>query len=199
VNSHTDDERVDAFLRVGDAILARRAIQSGLETSMAIRFRQGEGLTIESREPDLEDYRSLWVDLRKLVLLQDSVVFFPNVMNSARWVFSSSDAGADFEKLRDAWNQALSRSAIGFSFNSHVWTPRELIDVWLNGEVFHDDSIKRSSFAELERFSPVIPRQIIYIATARLLEVMMRAMARIDFLKGGSGVFSIAEGRHPNT
>lgn len=194
----TDADRIDAFLRVGDAILARRALQSGFRASFSVDFQQGVGLRIRQDGPDHEDYRSLLLDLRKLIT-EDSPSHFPNVMQSAVVTFGDDGPQSHFEDLRAAWNSALSTSSVELRINGTTWKPRDLIHIWLNGEVFHDDVDKQKKWKWIVGVAGDMSQFIIQSTFISLVEIAMTAMARIDFLCGGTGLVSIAEGRvgHP--
>lgn len=187
-------QRISEFLRLGDGILQRRAVRSGLKSSFTLNWAQDAGLTIDSEQPDLEDYRSFWLDLRQL-LLQRSVTHFESVMKAARAEFGNAGPESYFDSCREAWVRALRQSPIGFSLNGTDWAPKDLINLWLNGEVFHGDQDKRALWLSVEQPFPAIPHTIIHNTVISLLEIMMAAMARIDFLLGGPGVVSVVEGR----
>lgn len=74
-------------------------------------------------------------------------------------------------------------------------SPATLLDLWLNGVVFHDDHVKRERWAEVAAPFTEVPQMIIHRTTVRLLEICMAAMARLDYLQGGPGIVSIVEGR----
>lgn len=173
-------------------MLSRRAVRAGLQSSLNIRVYQGEGATFTNHFPDEEDLRSFMLDLRKL-LADKSEVQFSRVMHSARVAFNAGADDLSLTTLPKAWNHALKRSPYKFSAYGRVWTPELLLDTWFNAELFHTDRDKAEAWARLSE-SPFAKLVLVHTAST-LTTLTMYGMARIDFLLGGPGHVSIANGR----
>jgi hypothetical protein len=141
--------------------------------------------------PDEEDYRSFWMDLRKLIM-DGSPTHLPRVLSAAWQMYPDDEARTNWwTPLREAWNRALSRGPIALSVNGIDYSPGKLIDMWLNGVLFHDDAEKRRVWAELSEPLPAMAEIIVNSAVISLVTVVAGAYAKLDALRGGPGTVTI--------
>jgi hypothetical protein len=190
VETTADADRIEAFVRIVSAIAGRRAVRDGFKASFSITADQGGELAMKHAGPDPEDYRSLLLDLRKLIA-QHSNTHFPKVMRSAASMFRDDEACARFEELRQEWNTALSTGPVELQMNETPVKPEELLHVWLNGEVFHDDATKRERWHEIVGFAGGMAGFIVQNTLIVLMQIAFSAWAEIDSRQGGSGVVTI--------
>jgi hypothetical protein len=138
--------------------LRRCRIVRGEALQAALRFEGGrQGLQILVPNPDEDDLRSFLVTFRKFVSDQEPV-HLGRVFNAAQRCVTSDLLRDALISARAEWKQALDGRGIRVIDEGRALTPETVLDLWINGHYFHNDTRKAKA---LDRLGiPVVSRFI---------------------------------------
>ncbi|MGE3074429.1 MAG: hypothetical protein AB7N24_14360 [Dehalococcoidia bacterium] len=182
-SSPTPAERLSEFQRITRELLNRSAVTSGLGISWELKGNQSESAHVEIDGPDEDQLRSFMMDLRKL-LSNESPAHFPAVLSAARRAYPDSESMEWWTTLGKDWKQALDSSPVALSLNGVVYSPRRLLDLWINGELFHDDPMKQREWRALSADPFGFHRIALNMTVVHLVQVAGFALAQLNRLTG---------------
>lgn|GEM_PF-3456678 len=114
---------------------------------------------MEYEGPNKESIIAMVSILRQFYLQKETINFYKVYKKVNKILYSSKasdkDKKMDFIKsLRVAFVNSLSKSQINIAINNKSIKPRELMEIWFNGNIFHS-SIEQSKKFELLMNSPI--------------------------------------------
>jgi hypothetical protein len=136
-------ETLRRFVYNVEQLQARRLIEEqDLTGSMNLSAAKGGPLKIRYHEPDEEDFRSYLLDFRKFMAAREPI-FLNRVLEVARRHVTSDEIVAGLASARSAWKDALRKGTVRYMHNDEHFSPETILDLWINGWYFHDDTDKR--------------------------------------------------------
>ena len=156
--NRSDEERLRHFVHVVERCVDRRAVQQGtIRASVKIRAGEGQGIEVESDHGDAEDVRSLLVEFRKLLADNDDASFY-GICNVLYRRVVDEEMRECVRSNREAW-QTIFRGQVSLVKGDRKIAGRALIDVWLNGVVFHSDPADAAFYGSLDPISLALFQQ----------------------------------------
>jgi len=168
-------EQYDLFVVRAKELLDRRIVRShGLQATFNLNWHCQAGLNLNIPQPDEEDLRSFLVSFRPFVSNDDPV--FVNRVHNLLWEDIESDQiRAQLRLARSHWDRACKDGLVALRLNGTRLDSTEVLDLWINGIYFHNDSRKR---ARLQNLDPVS----LFFARFKLLDHLVIATRYIVYL-----------------
>jgi hypothetical protein len=149
----TDEERLRLFSLRWHDMYYSRAYQSGLNLSYSVNASTARGVSYNFTEPDFEDFRSFLTVFRKFISIK-SPIFIPKTFNSLERLITDGEDKNELRKSRKTYNEVQQDCGfpVSIAAGGKILTQQYVIDMWLNGFYFHDDSEKIKTLDSLEPF-----------------------------------------------
>lgn len=155
----SSSENFDHYVKRAEELIAESLVTSGtFNVQLKLTFDRTEGFSASSREPDETQLRSYLLTLRKFVSADEPV--FVNAIQQQLYVLVRSD---EFKRRlgvgRAQWRRACCGEA-GFVIveNGQRLEPETVMDLWINGLYFHNDSRKEAAIERLDPLGRLISR-----------------------------------------
>ncbi len=186
MRNRTDEQKLDLFVRKVAWIVGTRAVTFG-GTKLELTFDK-TGLRQTLTEPPDEEMRALLTEARKL----DA----PSEDASLQTILPILQT----QVLDPAWRRVVDQAAVDYAAAQGtgpfriedpdrpgtILTGRELFELWVYGEVLHDDYDKQAKIAKLATFRPIVRAAAHdYLTTLLVVAVNASRAAR------GSGLVTI--------
>lgn len=148
--STTPTESFQRFVEYVERLHSRQLIkENDLRAWAEIKGDTAAGsLEVRHHEPDEENLRSYLLAFRKCVSDKEPV-FVNRIFNLAHRHITDDELVEFLAGARQAWKQSMREGTMGFVVNDEQVTPEEFMDLWINGEYFHDDPEKRARLEAL--------------------------------------------------
>ncbi len=149
-------DQFDLFVRHVDDLMARRLAQGGLGLRFRFSVNQNEGVSIEGSDPDEDDFRAYLTTLRALVISKDEPVVVNKIVNLAIRHVDDVELREALIAGRKVWldeQKGGTRLATAPSRDAEPeqsYNARDVLDLYINGRVFHVDQEKERTLAALE-------------------------------------------------
>ena len=134
-------EQIDLFMKRGTELWNSRVRYEGLNVSINMKWSADEEmLKVNTKEPDLEDFRSFLTIFRKFIS-QDSAIFLPKIYNICYQHITDKECKKVLTEAREVWQELQTQSGIymTLTINNRQLSPKDVVDIWINGHYFHDD------------------------------------------------------------
>lgn len=166
----TDAERLRLFCELVEKARGRRAItRPTIEAGFTLHFGRFEGPAVETQLGDEEDVRSLMTDLRKFLAPGEDVYFY-RIANIVELAVTDQEMRGANRHNREGWKIVRTEGLV--RSEPHNRTPEAWFDLIVNGEVFHDDAVKRAEFGSLPEDLQAIGRATVNAMLFRMLQVL---------------------------
>ncbi len=146
---------LDLFLRTTEELTSLRVVTGGglsnLETKVS--WERGGPPTFTSSEPDGEDFRSFLLTFRKFIA-RDSPVFVDRVANHLIREARGDEPKEKLIGVRQQYRDQRRSGLFKLTVDGDVINSSEVLDWWLNGHVFHDDTRKSKALEDLGMAAP---------------------------------------------
>jgi hypothetical protein len=153
-------ECLDLYVRRGEELLATRAVRQGqFKVEMSLKFAAPGSLTTTSREPDEEDFRSFLITFRQFVS-NDEPIFVNKIHNLVFLELGSEELRKRMAEARSQWSTASRVGAFQLVENGRQVAPEEVMDLWINGQYFHNDKRKEQAIARLDPLNRLFSRHL---------------------------------------
>lgn len=162
-SSHTrrsPEDRLRHFAAVVERCFERRAVvDQTLRAQLRITATvEQPAIELHTDHGDPEDVRSFATEFRKLLLNDDDANFF-GICKLIEQHSADEEMRGYSRSNREKWSRLMAGAGgVNLVLNHRpAKRGRELLDVWLNGEVFHSDPEAAAYLAELQRgeFGPM--------------------------------------------
>ncbi|MCX6829860.1 MAG: hypothetical protein NT002_11355 [candidate division Zixibacteria bacterium] len=163
----TDEEReiLELFCKRVDEV-AKSSIykDGGREISLNLKGDAKGNVALSMSVPDKEVLLSLVTKLRQFYMPKESI-YFRKVYNIV-WKHLSSASEEEKECAKSAMATFKQITEVGwfeFRFNNVKLTPKDIIDIWFNGNIFHADKTRVKQFELLaaSNLGPFVEYQFI--------------------------------------
>lgn len=145
---------LDLFCERAYSIASSPLYRNGsLGPSISIKWEQGSPLALEQKGPSTSELLPIVVVVRQLYLQKESINF-NKVYNIVHKYLSSSNTTSEtimghVRSAMSGFKQIMNSLPIVLNIAGKVVTPREIIDIWFNGNMFHADPQKSAIYKEL--------------------------------------------------
>jgi len=144
------NETFDAFVRRAEELRLEPAAKD-FHVELSLQFQAGGPMTVTTREPNEQIFRSFLMAFRKFVSA-DEPVYANYVSGLLMRDLRSDELKGRLIDARKQWQDACKLGAMRLVENGRVLEPEEIMDLWLNGGYFHNDRRKEEA---LERLDPL--------------------------------------------
>lgn len=185
-------EQLELFVERCEELSKTRLIVSGAMSSIGFTFKgeavpEGFKVTYEAREPDTDDLRSFLMTFRKFIL-KDGPIFIERIFNLCHQHLKDDKLKTELIKARAAWRDEMKGfGGIALQVDGKQLTAEYVLDLWINGNYFHDDL---DHVRELERLATTairLDRMGFLIALPRLTQIIFNVGMIIAYgLKNGA-------------
>jgi hypothetical protein len=161
-------DRFGLFVQRVEELSQRRLVRQGMNSKHTIKWDAiSQQLTYQAIEPDEEDLRSFLLIFRQFVSDKEPV-FISRVLNDCIRFLNSSQLQEYLKKAQGEWKNSFRHmGAFHIVVNERNLTGEYVLDLWINGYYFHNDSDKA---AELRRLLtdqlPLVRMQFLTILTS---------------------------------
>lgn len=153
-----DSETLDLFKARTEELVGTRLVASGaLASNFNINFDRMKGVKFSISNPNEEDLRSFLLTLRQFV--SDGEPVFVNRIHNQLWKALSAGSLRDqLAEARQHWKTQRSRGPMALILDGKTLTPEYVLDLWVNGYYFHNDSRKAQALRLLDPVGAVLVR-----------------------------------------
>lgn len=171
----TDDERFDLFLRRVEELHGTRLVRSGeLRSSLNLSAARDQPLSLTTHNPDEDDLRSFLLTFRQFISKSEPIEL-GKIANLLFRRLTGDEPRTHLANARARYHKELRMGAMAFVLNDERMTPEEVLDLWINGRYFHNDSRKAAAIDALDPMSRVFVRHL-------FLDVLVEATRYVIFL-----------------
>ena len=165
-------ERLEAFCRVADAAVSRRAItENTLVADVTYSVTQGGAESVTADHGDEEDFRSLMLDMRKFVLQEEAANF--NAVANLLYMRLTDDALRDAAvKNRAAWDNAMQGDGVLHDENRQPIRADRMLEVVTYGGMFHDNPDRIADWDALDDLFKEMYRAGVSTLVTRCVDVV---------------------------
>lgn len=144
----TVTDQLGLFVYRADELRQTRLVRtSGLNGDFSIHCDQ-RGLVYKFPLVDEDDLRSFLLTFRQF-LMQKEPVFIRRVLKVASKHIANARLQAAIGEAASAWKRTLTSCGFSLTIHGHAITPEYVLDLFINGHYFHNDSQKS---AELKSY-----------------------------------------------
>jgi hypothetical protein len=138
-SSLSDRELLEKFDTVFQEMLATsRFLATTPGASLSVSFNRVKGMEIRINELDENDLKAYLTDFRKFTLSNDDLNLF-RIFRILDQSLTNDDLRQQLRLARQDWKDKLTKGGIKMTFNDVDLTPEYVIDLLINGWVFHSD------------------------------------------------------------
>lgn len=133
----------------------RRMIKEGGGVKWSLTVDRIPDLSVSMRWdfPDEEDFRSFLMDFRRFIAPNEPIHFNKVCNTLYKMLRTNNDVREDLIVARRQWRDTLGKNGGGIRFEEQMFSPEEVIDLWLNGYYFHRDLEKYEQLDKMLSFS----------------------------------------------
>ena len=185
-------DRLELFERRASELGNLRFVQSGLQSKFNIAWDVESGfLRYRSVEPDEEDLRSFILLFRHFISRSEPV-FIDLLFNDCFRFLTDNELRKRVEQARDVWRREIKTGVMGIVVDGVDLTPEYVLDLWINGEYFHNDPDKASELRNLLA-QPLPLARMQFLSALPVLTRIILYMGRVVAHGLEEGLFQIPQ------
>ena len=115
------------------------------------------GVRINSIEPDIDDLRSFVTVFRHFVM-NNSQVYLLTIYKLCHDRLTSDDLKERVRASKQIWKEEFKTGGFTLNYNGREFSPEAIMDLWLNGHFFHDETEKMLLLRSLTKHESVLFR-----------------------------------------
>lgn len=142
--------------RVEQTVGRRAIVNNTLAARFSIQFQEGQS-TFTSDTGDEEDFRSLVLDFRSFMAAKEDV-FANRIFNIIEEMTSDPENVEAIRHNRERWRVAR-KGQMAIIVNGKTLSAEECFDLYVNGDLFHQDESKAKFLATLPELMQQLIRQ----------------------------------------
>jgi hypothetical protein len=157
----TDDEweTLQDFARYAAKLEKNALVQEGIPSSLNVNWTAGEGLKVDTKLPSDEQIDGLLMKLRPFLLVKDTPTNFNRVRNIVRKAANNQRVRDHLDTLQYLYSGERQQSLFVAGAYSKETDPRiinsdEMLQIWLNGERFHQEKEKEKILNAMHGIMP---------------------------------------------
>lgn len=185
--------RLQLFIQRAKELHNRRFAISGYPFKFHIYTdKENQKITYEIVEkPDEEDLRAFVLDLRRFISEREPV-FIRRIFNDCEKYLQDEKIKQNIRDIKSAWVFLWEKGLIQMSSGGKNLPPEKVMDLWINGQYFHDDIDKKEELEQL--LNEQIPCiQIQFMISLPSLARVINLTAEIVEYAMNKGLFSFVE------
>jgi hypothetical protein len=142
---------VDLFLKRYEEMWATRVIQKGFKVSLSFHSDFDKNQTeINLIQPENEDFRAFLTYFRKFIATESDFNLY-RIYDVCQLHLTDSDFRKRLASSRKDFAQIrLQSGGVILEIGNKIRTSEEIADIWINGEIFHDDPDKTEFLESLD-------------------------------------------------
>ena len=145
----TTQKRLELFAQRVKELIELRLVQGGMGAKLSMSWDStSQQLTQQVIQPDEEDLRSFLLLFRHFISKREPV-FIPGIFDDCHRFLKSSELTDELKKMHEDWKQIFTFGAFQLMIDNQNVTGEQILDLWINGFYFHNDSHKAD---ELNRY-----------------------------------------------
>lgn len=170
-----DSEKLHLFVERCQELLDSRIWREG---GLSLRLEVGKQL----EEPDVDNLRSFLMVFRQFVAPREPV-FFETVIKIGKEHLAAghADEAVRFETYLQKWEAALQHSTVNITVDNEKLSPRHVLEVFIDGQYFHNDVSDRAELARFSKFAVRVDRIQFIQTVADLTEIIFVTGNTIGF------------------
>lgn len=174
---------LEAFQREADRLQSTRLVRGGTSVGMSMSWKEGAGVTIESRLPDEDDIAALLHRLRPFMLQKERTNFL-KVANLLSKKYESDGIRSVIKDLRDEYSCKRQVAAWRLTFNGVLANDDDMFDAWLNSVEYHrDEDGKLDRYQAMSAFGDPSATRGLFVSIAVMrTHVILRFAGMLDML-----------------
>lgn len=141
-------QRLELFREQVDELTKKNLMQKGLKASITMSPHREKVWNIEVSWPD-EDDLSSFLNKFRLFINNNEPVFLSRIYNICIEHVKDSKVKQILEKNRKYWHRMHRQGAMGLSYQGKNVTPKDAVDLFINGKYLHIDEEKRKKLKDL--------------------------------------------------
>ena len=150
----TAPERFELFVQRVDELLDKRIVRQDMRAEFTMRWDvASQRLTQQLTQPDEEAYEEAlqsFLLLFRQFISENEPIFINRIFTDTIRYLQSDTLKTEVEKARKAWNDSFRKmGSLQVVIDNKELTAEYLLDLWINGHYFHNDSEKEE---ELRRY-----------------------------------------------
>jgi hypothetical protein len=164
-------ERIEKFIAISEKVRSskfRRDVD-GKTIGWHLNFQAGQGIQQTISGFDEEDFRSVLMDLRKLLLKKDGVLF-PEICDLIKANTTDPTIITEIEDCKNAYNKLMADPQVTMILNGTPEKASEVLSNWLYGHYIHEEKDKEEYLAKLGPAAP-LHRYNFVIAITQLIDL----------------------------
>lgn len=157
----TDDEweTLQDFAKYAARLEKNALVQEGIPSSLSVNWTAGEGLKVDTKLPSDEQIDGLLMKLRPFLLVKDTPTNFNRVRNIVRKAANNQRVSDHLDSLQYLYSGERQQSLFVAGAYSKKQDPRiinseEMLQIWLNGERFHQEKEKQKILNAMHGIMP---------------------------------------------
>lgn len=179
-------EILNLFLARADELVSTRLVTSGgLSTSFNMKFERMKLGTFSISNPDEEQLRSFLLTFRQFVSKGEPILI-DAVHNRVWQALAAGNLREQLAEARDHWKQQRRRGPMALIMDEVTYTPEFILDLWINGYYFHNDSRKAETLRRLDPVGGLFVRHVFldHLVEATRYVVFLRNVIRVARSEG---------------
>jgi hypothetical protein len=180
-------DRFNLFVKRAEELLDCGLVRNGdLRSSLLLRASQAGPVEFRTHEPNEEQLRSFLMTFRQFIM-DGEPIFLSRVANILWQLLPGDRLRSRLEDARRRWKTDCRRGSMELVVNDSKFPPELVLDLWINGQYFHNDERKQAELRRLDPLATVFVRQLFLdflVDTTRYIQFLASAIvvARRDGL-----------------
>jgi len=141
-------QRLELFREQVDELTKKNLMQKGLKASITMSPHREKVWNIEVSWPD-EDDLSSFLNKFRLFINNNEPVFLSRIYNNCIEHVKDSKVKQILKKNRKYWHRIHRQGSMGLSYQGKNVTPKDAVDLFINGKYLHIDEEKRKKLKDL--------------------------------------------------
>ncbi len=150
------------FLEYTDELLKTKFVQSGMQSNLNIKWKQGSEIDVSTRLPDWDDVSAFLHKFRPLGLEKEST-YFLRICNILAKELSHPHFRNMIDEQRDIFCGKRARSIFMISINEVILNSEKVLHDWLNAYEYHRDIDKREFIERLHEVFPLDGLKVLFL------------------------------------
>jgi len=147
VQKWRDSEKLQLYRETVDELCETNLVKKGLNSSASIKVSEKHGIQYETTWPDVDNLRSFLLTFRKFIS-DGEPIFLNHILNLCIKSVKDKTLKEDLIKGQKVWKQ-ICKSPMGI-LKGESYSPKDRVNLYLNGEFFHSDKKKRQILKSLK-------------------------------------------------
>lgn len=141
-------KKLELFREQVDVLTETNLMQKGHKSSITLTPHSEKVWNIEVSWPDEDDLRS-FLTVFRLFISDNEPVFLSRIYNICIEHVKDSEVRQILEENRKYWHHMHRQGAMGLTYQGNKVTPKDAVDLFINGKYLHIDKEKRKMLKDL--------------------------------------------------